>query len=126
MGLIYASMMLRRDAQQTIGLFDENLKRGEDFEYITRAIGLGISVGNSSHRHYAYRHPRFDSYTKFRSDNVIRGVGNLLLLRYLINTIYRAINLPLDRKIRKEWEDIFDQTSQLIKTQDIFVNYLAD
>lgn len=118
--MVYATMILKREIQAAVGFFDENLQRGEDFDYIRRAIKLGITVGNTPSRLYAYRHPKFDNYRQFKSDNSLRTVENHILLRYILNCFYRVINLPLKKGIKREWHDIFQRTSLLLENHGLF------
>jgi GT2 family glycosyltransferase len=122
--MVYASMMIKREVQKAIGFFDENLERGEDYEYISRAIKLGIKVGNSPSKLYAYRHRKFDRYTQFKTDNSVRGVKNYLVLRFLLNCLYRGVNLPLEKGIKREWQDIFVRTSLLVDNHGLFKRFL--
>jgi glycosyltransferase involved in cell wall biosynthesis len=122
--MVYASMVMKKETQKLIGLFDETLLRGEDYDFIDRALKLSCKIENSPDLLYAYRHPRFDNYARFKVDNEVRGVRNTIPLRYLINIFYRLFNLRLNKKVRKEWRFIFSQTESIVENHGLFKSML--
>jgi GT2 family glycosyltransferase len=104
--MVYASMMIKRSVMADIGYFDENLSRGEDFDFIKRALAKGYQVLNVPEILYAYYHTRFDNFARYSRDNMVRGKSKFLLFRYLLNCAYRIHSLRLNKIIRAEWLEI--------------------
>lgn len=120
---VYSSVVFRRDLLNQIGFFDESKLRGEDFDFYGRLIQLGYDLGNIRSQLYAYQHPMYDSYKRFKFDNQIRGSSKFLFLRYLRNCVLRTANFPLKKEVRLDWHSHFEAIKHFINQANLYPNY---
>ena len=120
---VYASVVFRRDLLNQIGFFDESKLRGEDFDFYGKFIQQGCSLGNISSQLYAYNHPMYDSYLKFKFDNQIRSSERFSFFRYLRNCVLRTASFPLKKEVRLEWQSHFEAIKHFINQANMYPNY---
>jgi GT2 family glycosyltransferase len=120
---VYASVVFRRDLLNQIGFFDESKLRGEDFDFYGRFIQKGYDLGNISSQLYAYNHPMYDTYPKFKFDNQIRGRARFLVFRYLRNCLLRTVSFPIKKQVRLEWQSHFEAIKHFINQVNLYPDY---
>ena len=71
--IIHPSVMIRKDFFYKVGLYDENLKRSQDYELWLRGL--------HSSRYHNLEHPLIDYYQDFKNLNLI-SIKNSLFIRF--------------------------------------------
>lgn len=120
---IYASVIVDVKVFGIIGNFKSSLNRGEDHDFYSRLVTNGFSLENLDSKYYAYRHQNFDTFAKFVSDNKVRGTKHFLKLRYVRNCIYRAINLPLQKSIKKDWLKVYSEAVDYSEANNLQLDF---
>ena len=111
-GMVFASMVVKKEIFANLGGFPPHAMRGEDFLFIKKVLDHGFVIENLGEILYGYQHSLFDGYSLFKNDQKARGNDRNILYRYALNCLYRILNSRLAKNDKSNWNEIFDEIEE--------------
>jgi glycosyltransferase involved in cell wall biosynthesis len=113
--MVMASIMFDRRIVDSQIAYPEDLKRGEDLEFLKLVISSGFPIMNIDKVLYAYRRKPLQSFEDYRLDVKFRGVKNFLIFRYTIHLAKRIFFLAWRVNTTFQWKKIAMEIEDNIK-----------